>query len=232
MENTMNPKNKTLKIIGNVVFWVVLVIVLVYSALALFSEKDDNMTSLFGISSLTVQSGSMSPTFEEGDLIFVKTNFDVAKIKADFEAGKTVVITFKAIEGGETYYNTHTVINVREVGSLTWFDTRGDAAPLDEIDNVLSTSIVGVWNGTSWAGWGTFLDSFIGFLKSSVGFLLFIVLPCLIFLVYEIIRFTKIYSQYQVQKSIGDRVKFQEEALAIARAQLEAEKKQAEEEQK
>ncbi|MDD5293634.1 MAG: signal peptidase I [Candidatus Izemoplasmatales bacterium] len=232
MENTINPKKKTLKIVGNVVFWVVLVVVLVYSALALFSEKDDNMTSLFGISSLTVQSGSMSPTFDEGDLIFVRTNFDVAKLKADFEAGKTVVITFKAIEAGETYYNTHTVIDIEVIGSLTWFETRGDAAPLDETEKILSTSIVGVWNGTSWSGWGTFLDSFIGFLKSSIGFLLFIVLPCLIFLVYEIIRFTKIYSQYQVQKSIGDRVKFQEEALAIARAQLEAEKKQAEEEQK
>ncbi|HOP57668.1 MAG TPA: hypothetical protein PLD07_05380, partial [Bacillota bacterium] len=71
-------------------------------------------------------------------------------------------------------------------------------------------------------GMGTFID----FLKSSTGFFLFIVLPCLAFLVYEIFRFVKVYSQYQVQKSMNDRVQMQEEALAAARAQLEQEQKE------
>jgi len=227
MENT-SKKKKTLKIIGNVVFWLVLVTILVYSVITLFSEKDNNMTSVLGISALTVQSDSMSPTFDEGDLVFVKTSFEITDLVQKFENDETVVITYRVVRTTENgtliYYNTHTVVNVTEVGGIYWFYTKGDNPELaPDSSPVLGSEIVGVWTGTSWGGWGTFLDNTIGFLKSSTGFLLFIVLPCLAFLVYEIIRFTKIYSQYQLQKHQGDQIKLQEEAIAIAKKQLEME---------
>jgi signal peptidase len=225
MENT-SKKKKTWKIIANVVFWLVLVTIVIYSTVTLFSEKDNNMTSLLGISALTVQSDSMEPTFDEGDLIFVKTKFEIQDLVDRFENDDKVVITFRVVrtteQGTIVYYNTHTVKNITEVGGLYWFYTQGDNAAADS-SPVLGSEIIGVWTGRSWTGWGTFLDNTIDFLKSSTGFLLFIVLPCLAFLVYEIIRFTKIYSQYQLQKHQGDHLKLQEEAIAIARIQLEKE---------
>ena len=184
------------------------------------------MTSVFGISALTVQSDSMLPAFNEGDLIFVKTKFEVAYLVEKFVNREKVVSTFRVMKTTETgtlvYDDTHTVKNISEVGGIYWFYTQGDNAPADS-SPVLGSEIVGVWTGKSWTGWGYFLDNTIGFLKSSTGFLLFIVLPCLAFLIYEIVRFTKIYSQYQLQKHQGDRIKLQEEAVAIPKMQLEKE---------
>lgn len=211
MENTKKGK-KTWKLVGNIVFWVVLALVVVYSAVALFSKQDENMTTFLGMSALTVESDSMEDTFYEGDLVFINTNFDTDTLDVDD------VVTYRVMEidGTRLYYNTHRITDISIDRVL--FYTKGDNAPADP-NPITANDIVGVWTGTHLRGMG----SFINFLKSSTGFLLFIVLPCLAFLVYEIIRFTKIYSQYQVQKTLGDRVKMQEEALALAKAELEKE---------
>jgi len=50
-------------------------------------------------------------------------------------------------------------------------------------------------------------------------------MPCFAFLIYEVIKFVKVVSDYNVQKALGDRVGLQEEAIAIAKAQIEAEQK-------
>ncbi len=218
MENTKS-KTKTWKIVGNVVFWVVLVLVVLYSVVALFSEKDENQTTFLGMTAYTVESDSMEPEFYEGDLIFVKTDFDVADLDEDD------IITFRATEvtneGTRTYYNTHRIIDISD--DRVSFYTKGDNKPADT-DPVTANDIVGVYSGVHLR----FMGAFIDFLKSSVGFLLFIVLPCLAFLVYEIVRFTKVYSQYQVQKTLSDRVKLQEEAIALAKAELEKERAEQE----
>ncbi|HPQ62392.1 MAG TPA: signal peptidase I [Bacillota bacterium] len=203
------------KIVGNVVFWVLIVVVVFYSVVALFSKKEENMTSFFGLTSLTVQSDSMEDTFYKGDLIFINTEFD----KEALNVGD--VITFSVTEittdGSISYYNTHRILS--EDGVLIY--TKGDNAPADS-SPITANDVIGVYTGVHLRGMGTFID----FLKSSTGFFLFIVLPCLAFLVYEIFRFVKVYSQYQVQKSMNDRVQMQEEALAAARAQLEQEQKE------
>ncbi|MGE4572240.1 MAG: hypothetical protein AB7E09_05785, partial [Candidatus Izemoplasmatales bacterium] len=89
--------------------------------------------------------------------------------------------------------------------------------------------IVGVWNGRSWSNFGSFVDGFTNFIKSSLGFFLLIVLPAVGFLAYEVVRFVKIYAEYNNKKTMEDRVKMQEEAIAEAKRQLEAEQKKQEE---
>ncbi|MBN2504701.1 MAG: signal peptidase I [Bacilli bacterium] len=217
MENT-GSKTKTWKIIGNVVFWVVLVLVVLYSVVALFSEEDENQTTFLGMTAYTVESDSMETEFYEGDLIFVRTEFNVDDLLPED------IVTFRDVEvtdeGSRMFFNTHRIIRISDDRVL--FYTQGDNAPEDE-QPITANDIVGVYTGVHlrWMG------SFINFLKSSLGFLLFIVLPCLAFLVYEIVRFTKVYSQYQVQKTLSDRVKMQEEAVALAKAELEKEQAQA-----
>jgi signal peptidase len=222
----VNVKNflknkKTLKIISNVAFWLVLGLILTYSLTALFSKEDANMRTLFGSSALSVQSNSMSPTFVKGDLIFVDTDFELTDIKVGD------VITYQQLvfttDGKQVMiYNSHRVIGITTVSGALYFYTQGDAE-LPDTTPVFQTEVQGIWTGSTWKGFGTFADSFIGFIKSSVGFFLFIVLPCFLFLVYEIFRFVKVMSEYNVQKTVGDRVKIQAEALALAKAQLEAE---------
>ncbi len=188
MEN-ITKKNATWKLIGDIAFWVVLGFVFVYAVFALFTKQDNNASSFFGVATLSVQSDSMSPTFEKGDLIFVDTDFEATDLVKD------VVITYKTtVEGddGINYliYNSHRIFDIETIDGVTWYKTDGDNPdPRVVEESILLSSVYGIWTGKSLSGWGTFTDGFVNFVKSPVGFLLFIVLPCFAFLVYEIIKF-------------------------------------------
>jgi len=218
-ESTLIKNNKVKKIL-NITFYVVLFIVFAYAIFGLFSEKDENSISFLGITSMSVQSDSMSPTFEKGDLIFVNTDFNPDDLNKDD------VITYretKIVDGKIVYYyNTHRIVEKIDFGTRIQFITKGDNEDRND-PFIWEDDIYAVWTGKSVANFGGFVDGFTGFLKSSLGFFLFIVVPCLALLAYEIIKFMKVYAEYNVQKSKEDRVKLQEEALAAARAQLEAE---------
>jgi len=209
MENVIKNKQMLKKVL-NIAFYVVLAIIFIYSMFALFSKRDNNQFSFLGISSLAVQSNSMKPEFEEGDLIFIKTNFD----PADLRIGD--VITYKAFEitneGTIEYYNTHRIIEEpRIISGRYYFTTSGDNTPVNDKYGVFEEDISGVWTEKSWANLGGFVDEITTFLKSSIGFLLLIVIPALAFLVYEVIRFVKVYSDYNFKKQAAERVKLQKE---------------------
>jgi signal peptidase I len=211
----------TLKKVLNIVFYVVLAIVFIYAIFGLFSKKDSNSISFLGITSMAVQSDSMLPEFAEGDLIFVKTDFNAKElVEGDVITYQDFMITE---DGVVTYYNTHRIIDVDDTNEVWRFVTKGDNNLTQDPRQILETEIYGVWTEKSWTGFGKFADSITDFLKSSLGFFLFIVVPCLALLVYEVIKFMKVYAAYNVQKNTQDRVKMQEEALAAAKAQLEAE---------
>jgi len=219
---TINKKSINWKLIGNIAFWVVLSFVFIYAVLALFTKKDFNQSTMFGVSTLSVQSDSMKPTFESGDLIFVDTTFDYTELQVDD------VITYKTtieVNGEEILaYNSHRIISINIIDGVYWFTTDGDD-PRAEEETITQNDIYGIWNGKKLANFGTFTDKFVTFIKSPIGFFLFIVLPCFVFLAYEIIRFVKVMSEYNVQKALGDRDKLQAEAVATAKAQIEAEMK-------
>jgi len=214
---TANKNNKAAKIIGNVVFWVVLGLVILYSGVSLLSNQDSNKFTIFGVETLAVQSNSMANTFRKGDLIFINTDVNVDSL----EEGAVITYRMQVQQNGTlvTIYNTHRIYDISD--DRLWFYTRGDNNSQPDPGAVVANDIVGQWTGGRLIGIGGFVD----FLKSSLGFFLFIVLSCFAFLVYEIVRFIKIISEYNVQKALGDRVKMQEEAVAMARAQLEAEMK-------
>jgi signal peptidase len=209
-----------LKKIGNITFYVVLGIVLIYSIFALFSDKEENQISFFGMTSLAVQSDSMAPTFNKGDLVFIDTSFDAEDLK------EGDVITYLERDGDLIYYNTHRIVGVHSDG--TRFETKGDAASDDDpSDPIWKTQddIIGVWTGRSWGGFGSFVDGFTGFIKSSTGFFLLIVVPALLFLGYEVYRFIKVYGDYNRKKGAIDREALKEQAIAEAKRQLEEEQK-------
>lgn len=232
MEN-VKEGNKTLKKVGNIVFYVVLAIVLIYAMFALFSNQDENRISFFGMTSMAVQTDSMEPTFEAGDLIFVDTSFDLEDLAADFDAGKKVVITFSSYDTElGNYYNTHTVINYTHNNGIYRFTTKGDNPDYAQDDRqVTGSEIYGVWTGNSWSNFGSFADGFTSFIKSGTGFFILIVLPALAFLGYEVYRFIKVYGEYSQKKGQSDRVAMQEAAVAEAKRQLEEEQKLKEKEE-
>ena len=85
---------KALKIVFNVIAWVVLIFALLITILVFSSDKNNGTASLLGYVPLTVESDSMKPTFKKGDLIISKETDDINSLK------KGDVITFwTLIEG-------------------------------------------------------------------------------------------------------------------------------------
>lgn len=222
MEKAENGKNRVTKIF-NILFWVALGIIVLYSVIALFS-KDDGITTIFGGTGLTVQSDSMSPTFYKGDLIFIDTDFNIE----DLEVGDVITYQMIITVDGESVmiYNSHRITNIIEdINGYLHFYTKGDNNLTADTEPVLESYVLGVWNGKIYANIGGVIDGIVGFLKSPTGFFLFIVLPCFGFLVYQIVKFIGLMSDFKTQKVLGERVSIEEEAIAIARAQIQAEMK-------
>jgi len=228
MENVV--KKGKANLIFNIIFWVLLAIVALYTILVLTSSQDQNQTTFFGVQGLTVQSNSMSPTFDEGDMIFIRTNFEIADLQVDDVI--TYLMIVNTTDGPVTVYNSHRIVEITVIDGAYWFTTKGDNNASNDASPVFQTDIVGIWNGSVWTNVGPSIDGIVSFVKSPTGFLLFLVVPCLAFLIYEIVKFAGVVSDYKVQKTLGDRVKIQEEAVAIAKAQLEAEMKAKAEQQK
>ncbi len=223
MMSKIENKKKSSKIF-NIIFWVVLGIVAIYAVTALFSD-DDGATTLFGKDAFTVKTNSMAPTFEKGDLIYVNTDFSIDDIS---EGDVITYQMYTDVTGDnipEWIYNSHRVEDIIDLadGSVK-FVTKGDNNADIDPEAVPESYVVGVWieDGVV-KNLGGIIDGIVGFLKSGTGFFIFIVVPCFAFLVYEIYKFIQVVTEYKTQQALGDRVKLQEEALAMARAQLEEE---------
>ena len=215
-------KKKKIKI-TNIIFWVVLAIVAVYSVVALVST-DDGVTTLFGSNAFTVQTNSMAPTFDKGDMIYIDTDVDVDTIVAGDVITYQMLIDVNGDGEEEWVYNSHRVTSIIEdPNGYLHFYTKGDNNANADEGNIHESFVVGVWTEKVVRNLGGIIDGIVGFLKSGTGFFIFIVLPCFAFLVYEIIKFIGVMTEYKTQQILSDRVKMQEDALIAARAQLEEE---------
>lgn len=145
--------------------------------------------SVLGITPMVVMSGSMSGDAEDhievGDLIFVK-NVDADKL----ETGDVIAY----MSGGSTVTHRITEINKDEDGNLL-FTTKGDANNAEDTEPVTEEQLVGVYQGRiPKAG------DFALFLQRPLGMLLFIGVPLLAFIIYDIVRRQR-YAQMENEKA-------------------------------
>lgn len=184
---------KTIKIILNVLLWAFVLFAVVITVLVFAAQNDENgVPSIGGKCIITIQSDSMKPTFEQGDMIIGQklTDDEKQSLKPKSDDYEGDIITFPIEIQGVPTFNTHRIIEVvkDENGNLTGYRTKGDNAETNVVadtDVVRWERIVSKYTGTKMAGLGRFLD----FLKSSTGFLVVIVIPLILFFVYELIRF-------------------------------------------
>ncbi len=146
---------------------IILLVMFVYQSF----KKSSEPTSFFGYQPLTVLSNSMNPSFETGDMLFVK-KVDPTEVKVDD------VITFKET-GGKLI--THRVIEVINNSSEIGFVTKGDN------NNVKDEEVV---NGENLIGKQTFIVPNAGyiakFLRSPMGLILLILLPIAFYILLEV----------------------------------------------
>ena len=224
----MNPKvKKGFKITGNVLFWIFFVLALSMTIFAFTARASATGAPQFGNKVLlTVQSESMTGTFDKGDLIVCEVREEDQIV--DYEIGD--VITF-VYNGEETDYEnkviSHRIVDKYGSGEDAKYTTQGDNSktnPYPEKGKTSLDNIKAKWTGKRIP----VLGSIIGFLQSSVGFLVCVVIPLALFFVYEVVQLILIIRDMRGKKTMKNISKEQEEMIK-QKAIEEFLKKQAEE---
>jgi signal peptidase I len=172
-------------------------------------RKEGEQPSIFGYTFSAVQSHSMEPTFDKGDMVIGK------KVNENTEIKVGDIISFYEIKNNTKIINTHRVIAIEMAGDYAWYYTMGDKVRLethgavdaevtkdsygkDELPKSLD-QIVAVYQ-THLGGIGGFMD----FLKKPVGFIFVIVLPIVLVILWQIYRLIVIYMESKKAEYIGE----------------------------
>jgi signal peptidase len=123
---------------------------------------------------MIVQTNSMSPTFDAGDLILVK-KCDVSALK------EQDIVTFHTIINNEYALNTHRIIEIQDSDGIRSYTTKGDNNDIADTHIIADGDIVGKYVGRI-----PKMGSVMNILSSSTGFLVIIVLPMLLFFIYQV----------------------------------------------
>lgn len=187
---------KALKIVFNVLAWILLIFALLITILVFTSDKNNGVPSLFGRMPLTVESGSMEPTFKEGDLIISKEIDDINELKEDD------VISFwtNEIVEGQNVINTHRIVEVKEENGTRSFITKGDNNDQNDTYRVYASKIIGKWNGSRIPGLGKVMK----FLKTKTGFLVCILIPMGIFFLFELFKLIMVIIQMRQSATLTE----------------------------
>ena len=179
------------KIILNKIINVILVIAIIIAAFATYSSfvssSGNGVTSVFGIRVLSIQTESMYPTLEPGDLIFERGVQNTSMLQVGD------IITYWTVINGERVLNTHRISEIYDGGNYLIFETKGDNNTVSDALTVHESEIVGQWKNARIKGLGKVFD----YLQTSTGFLIVVVIPVAIFFVFHLIQFFRVLFEYQ-----------------------------------
>ena len=171
----MKVLKKAGTVVVSVLLWMVILVAALYAFTTMATRDNQNVADLFGYTPMAVQSDSMAPTFEKGDLILIK-KCDTSTLK------EGDIICFHTIINNEYALNTHRIQSIVEQGGARSYTTLGDNNNGIADTHVISDGdIVGKYVGKVQK-----LGNVMDFLSGSTGFLLVIVLPMLLFFIYQI----------------------------------------------
>ena len=218
-EAPVTKKKKVNKII-NVVVNVILVLAIVFAVICTYvsfvTTSGNGVPSIFGLRLLSIQTPSMKPTINDGDLA-IATSVKPEDIRPDD------IITYWTVINGERVLNTHRVVNIYDGGGFLIFETKGDANTVVDTLTVHEREIVGKYQFRI-PGLGKVFD----YLQTGVGFFIVVVIPVFIFFIYHLVQFFRVLFEYQ---NVKNRIKFEkerDEAEAVAAKENEELTKQKE----
>lgn len=200
---------EVLKKILNIVIDIFIVLVVVISAIIAavsITTRDSGVANLFGYVPFSVQSNSMSPVFETGDLIVGNLVKKEDRIVKNFHEGDIVTFWTSTEDANGVlveFLNTHRIIEIQDRGGATVFITKGDNNSLEDSDFVAPENIVAKWSSENQDD-GILIKkvgSVLDFLRKPSGFFIAVVIPMIIFFIYELVRFITNFMSYNKQKS-------------------------------
>ena len=210
----MNAVKRAANVLLSVILWAVILVAALYAFTTMATRDNQNVSNLFGYTPLVVKSDSMAPTFETGDLIVIK--------KCDPQTLKEGdIICFHTIINNEYALNTHRIKSIEAVGDARSYTTIGDNNNGIADQHVISDGdIVGKYV-TSIPKIGKVMD----FLSGSTGFLIVIVLPMLLFFIYQVYHLITI--SINLKKAIANRQAAKDAEAALAEAKRMREEAEA-----
>lgn len=217
IETMKSPRTKKIfGIVLNTILWIFVAFSLLITILVFTAQGSaDGVPSIFGKSLITISTDSMKDTYDVGDLVFM-TKLDRDEID-ELKAGD--IITFRAAEdinGDGVIYNdlnTHRIVEVIEPSNPSEyksFKTKGDYNPHEDNYIVENADIIGVCTESGKIGG---LGNVINFLRSSLGFFLCIVLPLVLFFLYELYNFITIIVSEKTKKAAAGAASINEEEI-------------------
>ncbi|MGN0462588.1 MAG: signal peptidase I, partial [Ruminococcus sp.] len=189
---------------------IIVVLILLISAtiltISLTTNQDTGAPNVFGYTLNTIQSPSMEPVMHKGDLIIGKI---VDENTPEFKVGDIVIYTTtKQLDDGTNQYVLvcHRIVKTKVEGETTYYLTKGDYNDVTDEDTVgwlTSDKIVGVYEnseykGTLLKGVGSIYDYLLDFW----GFFFVIVLPMILFFIYELVRVIMNIVAYTKEKAL------------------------------
>ena len=234
---------KTIGVLANVLLYVFIAVCFCCVVFSIISKKDpDGTANIFGYQVRFVQSNSMEKCDETDvsayeikdipvkSLVFIKTvPEDEAAAKEWYKTVKVGdVLTFKYVYTRQVTI-THRVTDIAEkadgsgyIITLTGDNKNSDSEVLSQtIDTSFTDSpnyVIGRVTGVN-----HFLGVLVYALKSRVGIVCFIILPCLLVIAYEIWRIVNAVSADKKQKRNDEEAKQQQELEALRRRLAELE---------
>ncbi|KKR06014.1 MAG: Signal peptidase, type I [candidate division WS6 bacterium GW2011_GWF2_39_15] len=167
----MNSSNKNLwSIVSKALVTVCITLVIIFISLIIVSEAMNDLP----FKMFSVESGSMSPTIEMGDLIIVEKS-------SDYKKGD--IITFSTINETPKRTITHRIVDVDEKGIIT---TKGDFNQSNDIDKVQKNDILGEYIARA-----PYIGFFVSFVKTKVGVIVLVVIPAFLIILNEIKKITQ-----------------------------------------
>ena len=231
--NKNSTLRKSLNIAGNVLFYGLIVLLLLFSIANLTIKSERDIANVFGRGFLPVLSDSMegdnADSFNKGDLLFVRT-IKESQVD-DLEIGDIVTFYDLSIAA----LNTHRVVEVTDSYIVTQGDKANAINPYviagdntgKDYQIVTYDNVKAVHTGT-WSGVG----SAVSYLQTPVGFALFIILPVVILLAYQGFVLTKALLAVNKEKLEAKYAEDKEQSLKDLEAEKEIIRKELLEELK
>lgn len=203
----MSAVKKITTILISVLLWAVILLAALFAFTTLATQDSSRVASLAGFTPLTVQSDSMVPFFETGDLIIIRSCDPDTLAVGD-------VITFHTIIQNQYALNTHRIAQIDESYGVRSYTTKGDNNAVSDTHVISGGDIVGKYVCRI-PGMGKVLD----FLSGSIGFLLVIVLPMLLFFIYQVYHLIMVSINLKKAMAVENALAAQESVDAAQSAQ-------------
>lgn len=196
-EKTSGKGKRILSTVINVVLVIAILLAVLATYVSYVSTSGSGVPSVLGVRILSIQTDSMYPTLLPGDLVF-----DVA-VKDKSTLQREDIITYWTVINGERVLNTHRIEEIYDGNGYLIFVTKGDNNSAVDTMTVHESEIVGKYSCRI-GGVGKVFD----YLQTSTGFLIVVVVPVLIFLLYQLVQFFRVLFEYQ---NVKNRIRFEQE---------------------